>query len=469
LTIVQRLELADGKPLERRLMAAMAQLDCGACGYVCKSYSEAIAAGSEKNLTLCSPGGKNTVKAIKQIIKESGNTNGNGSVTLNGAARAATRGHATNGCAYRRENPFLAKIKSIHNLNRPGSVKHTAHVVIDLSGSGLSYRPGDALGVYPTNSPQLVDTILATTRLDSDTIVIAPNRQEISLRDALLRHYCLHGASEELMTLLSEKAVNDAECAAINASRADESYDSFDVLDALQLASSARLSESELLGCLTPLAPRLYSIASSPKAHPDEVHLTVGRVEYKMNGRQRLGVASTMFTDRMQAGDPIGVFLHAAKEFAVPADPSAPMIMVGPGTGIAPFRAFLEEREAVGATGKNWLFFGDQCAATDFLYQDQWAAMQSNGLLTRFDVAFSRDQAHKVYVQDKMREQGAELFSWLEEGGYFFVCGDAKRMAADVDLALHDIIISCGGRSAPEAKLYVQELKRQNRYVRDIY
>jgi sulfite reductase (NADPH) flavoprotein alpha-component len=145
------------------------------------------------------------------------------------------------------------------------------------------------------------------------------------------------------------------------------------------------------------------------------------------------------------------------------------MIMVGPGTGIAPFRAFLEEREAVGATGKNWLFFGDQCAATDFLYQDQWAAMQSNGLLTRFDVAFSRDQAHKVYVQDKMREQGAELFSWLEEGGYFFVCGDAKRMAADVDLALHDIIISCGGRSAPEAKLYVQELKRQNRYVRDIY
>ena len=469
LTIVQRLELADGKPLERRLMAAMAQLDCGACGYVCKSYSEAIAAGNEKNLTLCSPGGRNTVKAIKQLIKESGSTEGNGSVTLNGAVHAVANGHATNGCAYNRQNPFLAKIKSTRNLNKPGSAKHTAHVVIDLSGSGLSYRPGDALGVYPTNSPQLVDTILATTKLDSDATVTAPNGEAISLRDALRRHYCLRGASEGLMTLLAQTAVSDAECAAVKASLADESYEHFDVLDALQLAPSARLSDSELLDCLSPLSPRLYSIASSPKAHPDEVHLTVGRVEYKMNGRQRFGVASTMFTDRMQAGDPVGVFLHAASGFVVPADPSAPMIMVGPGTGIAPFRAFLEEREAVGATGKNWLFFGDQCAATDFLYQDQWAAMQSNGFLTRFDVAFSRDQVQKVYVQDKMREQGAELFRWLEEGGYFFVCGDAKRMAADVDLALHDIVVSYGRQSVPEAKLYVEELKRQHRYVRDIY
>jgi sulfite reductase (NADPH) flavoprotein alpha-component len=468
LTIVERLELAEGKPVERRLMAAMAQLDCGACGYVCKTYSEAIASGTEKNLALCSPGGKNTAKAIKQLLKDAGGANGNG------AAPAATNGHAANGHAaagstYHRNNPFLAKLKSTRNLNQPGSAKHTAHVVIDLTGSELKYKVGDALGVYPTNPPELVDAIVATTRLNPDFPVSGPSGEEISFRDALRRKYCLRSAPEELVELLVQRAADDLERAAVAAALADETYENFDVLDALQLTPSAALSESELLETLPPLSPRLYSIASSLKAHADEVHLTVGRVSYELNGRQRLGVASTMFADRVNAGDAVGVFIHNSTDFTVPADPAAPMIMVGPGTGIAPFRAFLEERQATAATGMNWLFFGDQCAATDYLYEEEFAQMQSSGFLTRLDVAFSRDQAHKVYVQDRMREHGAELFQWLEAGGYFFVCGDARRMAADVDRALHEVICEHGGKSADEAKEYVNRLKLQKRYVRDVY
>ena len=468
LTIVERLELAEEKPLERRLMAAMAQLDCGACGYLCKSYSEAIAAGTEKNLTLCSPGGRNTAKAIKQLLKDGGSSNGNG------AAKAATNGHSANGQAamgsvYHRNNPFLAKLKSSRNLNKPGSAKHTAHVVLDLAGSGLTYKVGDALGVYPTNPPELVDAILAAARLNPDYLVSAPNSEEVTLRDALRRRYCLRSAPEELMALLAQKVTAETERAAVAAALADESYENFDVLDALELAPSAELSESDLLATLPPLSPRLYSIASSLKAHAEEVHLTVGRVAYDMKGRQRLGVASTMFAERVQKGDAVGVFIHPAKEFTVPADPAVPMIMVGPGTGIAPFRAFLEERQASGAPGKNWLFFGDQCAATDFLYQDEFAAMLASGFLTRMDVAFSRDQAHKIYVQDRMRERGEELFRWLEYGGYFFVCGDAQRMAVDVDRALHDVIATHGGMSESEASDYVKELKQQKRYVRDVY
>ena len=465
LTIVERLELAEGKPIERRLMAAMAQLDCGACGYICQTYSEAIAAGKEKNLTLCSPGGKNTAKAIKQLLKDGGGTNG---------TKAATNGHASNGhphveSVYHRNNPFLAKLKASGNLNEAGSNKHTAHVVLDLTGSGLTYKVGDALGVYPTNQPELVDAVLAAARLNPDSTVSAPDGQEVSLRDSLRRHFCLRSAPEELLALLAQKATAESERAQVAAAIADESYDNFDVLEALQLAPSAELTESELLENLSPLSPRLYSIASSLKAHPDEVHLTVGRVSYEVNGRQRLGVASTMFADRVKTGDAVGVFIHTASDFTVPADPAAPMIMVGPGTGVAPFRAFLQERQASGALGKNWLFFGDQCAATDFLYRQEFAAMQARGLLSRFEVAFSRDQEHKIYVQDRMREHGAELFGWLEQGAYFFVCGDAQRMAADVDRALHDVIASHGGKSAEEAATYVQELKRQKRYVRDVY
>jgi sulfite reductase (NADPH) flavoprotein alpha-component len=468
LTIVTRLELAEGKPLERRLMAAMAQLDCGACGYVCKTYSEAIASGAEKNLNLCSPGGKNTAKAIKQLLRDVVSPNGNGAAKIASNGRAAN-GHASADSVYHRNNPFLAKLKSSRNLNKPGSAKHTAHVVIDLAGSDLTYKVGDALGVYPINPPELVDAILAVTRLNPDSMVSAPNGREIPLRDALRQYYCLRSAPVELVKLLAKTVSAKTERTTVAAAIADESYESFDVLDALELASSAELNQSEFLDTLVPISPRLYSIASSLKAHADEVHLTVGRVSYELNGRQRFGVASTMFADRLQTGDAIGVFVHSASDFTVPADPAAPMIMVGPGTGVAPFRAFLEERQATGATGKNWLFFGDQCESTDFLYRDEFIEMKSSGVLTRLNTAFSRDQENKIYVQDRMREHCAELFRWLEEGAYFFVCGDARRMALDVDRALHEVTAEHGGKSEVDASAYVLELKRHKRYVRDVY
>lgn len=370
---------------------------------------------------------------------------------------------------YHRGHPFPAKLVSSSNLNKPGSAKHTAHVVLDLSGSGLSYKVGDALGVFPTNPPELVDAVLAAARLDGSSQYADGHGKVMSLRDLLMERRCLGTAPEELAEMLATRAVAEAERERVRGAVADETWESLDCFDALQLAASATLAAEELLAILPPLAPRLYSIASSPKAHPGEVHLTVGRVAYPAHGRQRLGVASTMFADRLHPGDTVDVFVHESAEFTVPADPGAAMIMVGPGTGIAPFRAFLEERHATGARGRNWLFFGDQCAATDSLYHDELESLRAACCLTRLERAFSRDQKQKIYVQDRMREHGEELFRWLEDGAYFFVCGDAKRMAADVDRALHEVIASRGGMTATDAKAYVAKLKEQKRYVRDVY
>jgi sulfite reductase (NADPH) flavoprotein alpha-component len=474
LSIVQRLEMAEGQPLPRKMMAAMAQFDCGACGYVCKSYAEAIASGNEKNLTLCAPGGKNTAKAIKQLMKEAAgsgtaasDTNSTKSTT-NGAAGSSSHNAHGDGL-YNRNNPFLAKIKSTLNLNKSGSAKHTSHVVIDLRGSNLTYRVGDALGVYPTNAFELVDSILAAAKIHPDTQVPGTGDEPITIHESLRRHYCLRAASEELLALLRDKSSSSVDKDRLQHMIDEDNYDHLDVLDALNCVPGLQIDALELLACLPSMTPRLYSIASSLRANPDEVHLTVGRVAYDVNGRERLGVASTMFADRVQPGDAVGVFVHAASDFTVPADQAAPMIMVGPGTGIAPFRAFLQERQTSGATGRNWLFFGDQCSATDHLYRDEFQAYQSNGLLTRLSTAFSRDQSHKVYVQDRMREHGAELYRWLEDGGYFFVCGDATRMAADVDRALHEALETHGQLSVEQSKAYVQKMKREKRYVRDVY
>ena len=228
-------------------------------------------------------------------------------------------------------------------------------------------------------------------------------------------------------------------------------------------------SAVEFAADLRKLQPRLYSIASSPKAHPGEVHLTVAIVRYDLNGRSRKGVCSTFLADRVGSESKIPVFIHKSPSFKMPADGSKPMIMVGPGTGIAPFRAFLEERRALGANGKNWLFFGDQRAAFDFLYRDELEAMQKDGVLTRLDTAFSRDQAQKVYVQDRMRESADEIWAWLQDGGYFYVCGDARRMAKDVDMELHKVAETAGGLSSEKAVEYVKELKAEKRYLRDVY
>ncbi|TWT97576.1 Sulfite reductase [NADPH] flavoprotein alpha-component [Botrimarina colliarenosi] len=453
LPIDDRLALADGKPVKRRLMAAMAQLDCGACGYVCKSYSEAIAAGEEKNLTLCSPGGKETAKTLKRLLKEepAGQPSANGS-GVNGAIAAKPTG-------YGRSNPYEAVLKAGYNLNGDGSSKHTSHVVIDLGESGLTYEAGDSLGVYPTNCPELVEEILGQLGLAGDAALGKRLIDEFNLRDA----------SDELLELLAASATDpDEELATASLIDADE-LDTLDVLDVLRRAPSATITADDFVACLTEMAPRLYSIASSLKAHPGEVHLTVGKATTRAGDRLYKGVASTMFADRMSAGSKVRVFVQPSHGFSVPANGGSPMIMVGPGTGIAPFRAFLEERQATGATGMNWLFFGDQHEACDFIYKDELSAMQSSGLLTNLSTAFSRDQEEKIYVQDRMREAGAELWEWLEGGASFYVCGDAKRMATDVDSALHDVIERHGGKNASEVKAYIDKLKETGRYARDVY
>lgn len=456
----ERMKLAEGKPLERRMMAAMAQLNCGACGYACKTYSEAIASGEEKNLTLCSPGGKDTAKMLKLLKKEleAGTTTSNVASTHG----QQLNGHSTNGVAkpigYSRANPYTARVKSSENLNAVGSSKHTSHVVIDLGDSGITYNVGDSLGVYPTNCDVLVEEVLKCIDSVSD-----------ELGQRLKKRLCLRSITDELLETLQQKTTDVDTQAAIAQLVDSDELDTMDVLDLLRRFPVVRLSGEELAGCLREMTPRLYSIASSQRAHPGEVHLTVGKATTTIGGRTYKGVASTMFADRVGADHPVRVFVHPSHGFTIPADPKAPMIMVGPGTGIAPFRAFLEERAVTGASGRNWLIFGDQHEATDFLYRDELESLAARGQLAKLSVAFSRDQEEKIYVQDRMREAGEELFAWLEAGGYFFVCGDAKRMAADVDRALHDVVATHGAMSQEAAKEYVQALRAAGRYVRDVY
>lgn len=463
LPIVDRMELADGKPVKRRLMAAMAQLDCGSCGYVCKTYAEAIASGDESNLTLCSPGGKETAKMIKKVIKEGGDA-------PSAAQTPASNGTVNGTAGYTRQNPFHAKLVECRPLNGDGSAKDTRHVVIDLSGSGIDYSVGDALGIYPTNCPDLTEQVVSTLAVDGTVGVASPQGSPKTLSQTLMQDCCLKDPSDELIELLISRVIDSDILQQLHQYLEDGVPDSMDVLDLLQLCQGVTISATEFVGTLGPLNPRLYSIASSPKLYPDQVHLTVGRVAFEAQGRQRKGVASTMLSDRLNCGDEIRVFKQSNHGgFTVPSDPNAPMIMIGPGTGIAPFIAFLQERQAMGAQGKNWLFFGDQHEAFDFLYRDQMMSMLNSGFLTRLHTAFSRDGDTKTYVQHRMQENAADLWDWLQRGAYVFVCGDASRMAADVDQTLCKIVSEEGGMSIEEAKQFVADLAKQKRYVRDVY
>jgi sulfite reductase (NADPH) flavoprotein alpha-component len=332
---------------------------------------------------------------------------------------------------YSKKNPCMAPLLENHLLNARGSAKDTRHIAFALPESGMVYEAGDALGVFVTNCPGVVDQVLHARGLNGDALVQIEDGPTLPLRDALLRHF-------EIRTLLG-------------------------------VTPATSVSAQEFIDGLRRLQPRLYSISSSPKAHPGEVHLTVSAVRYEQNGIAHKGVASTFLADRLPIGDSAPIFVQKSAHFRLPADGSVPVIMVGPGTGIAPFRAFLEERLATGAAGRNWLFFGDQRRSTDYLYSEQITEWQRRGHLTRLDLAFSRDQKEKIYVQDRMREHAAELWSWLEEGAHFYVCGDASRMAKDVDAALHEVIRTAGGKTEEDASAYVAEMKRTKRYLRDVY
>jgi sulfite reductase (NADPH) flavoprotein alpha-component len=368
--------------------------------------------------------------------------------------------HSDSASAYSRNRPYPALLLTSRNLNAPGSAKQVHHVEFDLGTSGLVYEAGDALGVMAHNCPQLVADVLAALGCDGEEAVPAPDGSTTSLRRALTELYDLGKPTPELLT----------HYAAGSGGSGGTAVALHHVIDVILARADVRLAPVEFVRALKKLQPRLYSISSSPRAHAGQVHLTVGAVRYDLHGRGRKGVCSTFLADRAVAGDTrVGVFVHSNKAFRPPTDGNLPMIMVGPGTGIAPFRGFLHERKATGARGRNWLFFGDQRSSTDFLYRDELTALQQDGVLTRLDTAFSRDQTEKIYVQQRMLEQADELYSWLEAGAHFYVCGDASRMAKDVDAALHTLIERAGGKTPEQAAAYVQALKTAKRYARDVY
>jgi sulfite reductase (NADPH) flavoprotein alpha-component len=359
---------------------------------------------------------------------------------------------------FSRKNPFAAPLLSSRNLNSAGSAKQVQHVEFSLESSGLTYEAGDALGVFPQNCPALVDEVLAALGCDGEEAVAAPDGRTVPLRRALTEFYDLGKPPADLLTRCGAQHGGGTAVALHH------------VVDVLLARPGLKLSPVEFVGALRKLQPRLYSISSSPKAHANQVHLTVGAVRYEADGRPRKGVCSTFLADRVAPGESrVGIFVHSNRAFRPPTSGDTPMIMVGPGTGIAPFRAFLHERRVTGARGRNWLFFGDQRAATDFLYRDEFATLMREGVLTRLDTAFSRDQPEKIYVQHRMFEHATELFAWLEAGAHFYVCGDAGRMAKDVDAALHTVITRAGGKTTEQAAAYVQALKAAKRYCRDVY
>ena len=372
--------------------------------------------------------------------------------------------------AYDRKKPFPSPLLKNAQLSLAGSAKDVRHFELGLAGSGLSYEVGDALGVFPSNCPALVSELLTTLDCDGEEAVKA-GTSELPLRLALTQHYDITRPSNDLLAAAAKRAPG-SELAALLAPERKEELKKWlygrEIIDVL-LGLGQPFAAAEFVTLLKKLAPRLYSISSSIKAHPDEVHLTVSAVRYAAHGRERMGVASTFLADRVNDILRAPVFVQPSHGFKPPENPETAMIMVGPGTGIAPFRAFLEERQVIGAKGRNWLFFGDQKRATDYLYEAQLEAWKKDGHLTRLDLAFSRDQAEKIYVQQRMTEAASELWAWLEAGAHFYVCGDASRMAKDVDAALHAACETAGGLSKEAAAAYVALLKTDKRYQRDVY
>lgn len=464
LTSDERMELAAGRPVELRMMAAMAQLDCGSCGYVCKTYARALASGQEKNLTLCSPGGSDTAKLLRQLSREAKSSANEPTKPVQPAGKTGSA---------------LARLKSNTRLNGAGSAKDTRHIAIDLSGTALQYSVGDALGVMPKNCPELIERVCNAASCFTDADVLADEAQSIRLRE-LLSGRCLRTIPAELIARalqrVQERPKTNGSVAAdaklvdrLERFLDEDDFSDLDVLEFLDRFAPLGLAAQDLADTLIPLRSRLYSIASSHAAHPNEVHLTVGRVEDQVRGRARKGVASSMLADRVEAGAIVEVFIQPHHGFTIPSNPATDMVMIGPGTGIAPFIAFLQQREVDKATGRNWLFFGDQTREHDFLYRQQLENWQTSGHLTRLDLAFSRESEVKIYVQHRMREHGAELVRWLESGSALYVCGDAKRMARDVEATLLEIISQHGNQSTSSAKETIRAMKQSHQYVCDVY
>jgi sulfite reductase (NADPH) flavoprotein alpha-component len=460
--IADRMKLAEGRPLRRRMMAAMAQQDCGQCGYNCHDYSEAIASKAEGRLNLCVPGGKETARMLKTLHEELEKA-----PAAPAAAPAAPAQVAVAEPGRSRDNPAPATFVSRRLLNKAGSEKETWHIDFDLTGSGLDYVVGDSFGIFARNELGHVDQIIALLGASHTTEV-----RGRTLREVLTDEVSLSPAPDsmfELISFITGGAQREKARALAQGDDPDGDAATLDVMAALQKFSGVRPHPEAFVEALEPLQPRLYSISSSHNATPGKLSLTVDCVRYVIGKRKRLGLASTFLAERIQPGDQVKIYVQKAHGFALPQDTKVPIIMIGPGTGVAPFRAFLLDRRAIGATGKNWLFFGHQRSSCDFFYADELNAMKTAGLLTRLSLAWSRDGDKKFYVQDRMREVGRELWAWLAEGAHVYVCGDAKRMAKDVERALVDIVAQHGARSTDEAVSFIGELKKKGRFQQDVY
>jgi sulfite reductase (NADPH) flavoprotein alpha-component len=464
LPIAERMKLADGRPLRRRMMAAMAQQDCGQCGYNCSDYSEAIANKSEGRLNLCVPGGKETARMLKSLYEELDKAPAATSAASVPAVAVST---TISEPGRSRDNPIEATFVSRRLLNRKGSEKETWHIDFDLSSAGLDYVVGDSFGIFGKNDLGLVDQIIALLGASHTTMVNGKTLREVLIEDVSLSpapdslfelfSYLTGGKQREKARALAQGEDPDGDAATL------------DVMAVLQKFSGVRPHPESFIEALEPLQPRLYSISSSHNVTPGKLSLTVDCVRYIIGKRKRLGLASTFLAERVNPGDELKVYVQKAHGFALPPDPKTSIIMIGPGTGVAPFRAFLLDRKATGAPGKNWLFFGHQRSDCDFFYQDELNAMKTSGLLTRLSLAWSRDGTKKFYVQDRMREVGRELWTWLADGAHVYICGDAKRMAKDVEAALVDIVAQFGARSTDEAISFVADLKKTGRFQQDVY
>jgi sulfite reductase (NADPH) flavoprotein alpha-component len=461
--IADRMKLARGRPLRRRMMAAMAQQDCGQCGYNCNDYSDAIASKAEARLNLCVPGGKETARMLKALHEELEKAQ----AASPSPAPAAATPKVTAEAGRSRDNPVAATFVSRRLLNKPGSEKETWHIDFDISGCGLDYVVGDSFGIFARNDLGHVDQIIALLGASHTTEVRGKTLREVLLDDVSLApapdslfelfSYLTGGAQREKARALAQGEDPDGDAATL------------DVMAVLQKFSNVRPHPEAFVEALEALQPRLYSISSSHNATPGKLSLTVDCVRYVVGKRKRLGLASTFLAERIKPGDEVRVYVQKAHAFALPQDPRTPIIMIGPGTGVAPFRAFLLDRKATGAQGKNWLFFGHQRSDCDFFYSDELKALKTSGILTRLSLAWSRDGDKKFYVQDRMREVGREVWTWLAEGANVYICGDAKRMAKDVERALVDIVAQHGARSTDEAVSFVGELKKRGRFQQDVY
>lgn len=407
---------------------------------------------------------------MSQVLETLGEKTAAGLVSVSSTGTVSS---AITESVYTRSNPFQAEVLENLNLNGRGSDRETRHLELSLEGSGLTYEAGDSLGIYPQNHPQLVDDLIKASGWNADELVpVSKNKTEVSLREALLSHYEITVLTKPVLEQIVKITAN-AELRKLLEPGNEQQLRSYisehDLLDLIEDFKLEGVSAAELTSALRKIPARLYSIASSPSAYPDEVHLTVRTVRYEHKGRNRYGVCSTQLAERTELGEPLPVFIQHNDGFKLPEDPDAPIIMIGPGTGVAPFRAFLGEREESGSSGKNWLFYGDQHFATDFLYQVEWQRWLADGILSRMDVAFSRDTDQKVYVQHRMQERSKEIYEWLQEGAYIYVCGDEKKMAHDVHSTLAAILVQEGGMTMEEAIDYLTLLQQQKRYQRDVY